>query len=47
LKAGKKIQRRLEARQKGFRDLMAKASDSKVQQRKEQGGYKLPGSRKR
>ena len=47
MKPSKKIQKRLDARQKGHMELMAMRSDSKVSQRKESGGYKMPGSRKK
>ena len=47
MKAGKKIENRLAERQKGYKDLLAMRSDSKVQSRKESGGYTLPGSRKK
>jgi hypothetical protein len=47
VKARKKIQNRLDARQKGHTELMTMRSDSKVAQRKETGGYTCPGSRKK
>jgi hypothetical protein len=47
VKAIKKISRRLEDRQKGHQQLMEMRSDSKVAQRKETGGYTMPGSRKK
>lgn len=47
MKASKKIQDRLDARQKGYKELLAMRSDSKVAQRKETGGYTMPGSRKK
>lgn len=47
MKAGKKIQRRLERRQEAHKATLAMRSDGKVEQRKTTGGYTLPGSRKK
>lgn len=47
MKAGKKIQRRLDDRQQGYKELLSMRSDSKVSLRKESGGYTMPGSRKK
>lgn len=46
MKRGKKIQRRLERRIADWNATMAMASDGKVSQRKQSGGYKKPGARK-
>lgn len=48
MKAGKKIQAKLDARIKDYEAMLARgANDSKVQQRMDSGGYTRPGSRKR
>lgn len=47
MKRGKKLQAKLDARVKDYEAMIARgATDSKVQQRMDAGGYKRPGSRK-
>lgn len=48
MRAGKKITARLEQRVRAYEVMIAsRARDTKVQQRKESGGYKRPGSRQK
>ena len=47
MKAGKKIQAKLDFRQRSYKETLAMRSDSKVDQRKQTGGYTMPGSRKK